>query len=145
MNLRRLVRGLDGQAGVVLGALAVAGLLALAISATGSKYQAAPPLPTGPQRWRLIPVGPTVPLRRGSRYRGCLNLSWANPVRLLSAGTLREKIEAAGFRDVSILEGDAPAGWDKSADCTRYIEATWDRDDKDEKRPSQIEVAWVAE
>lgn len=140
----RLARLLDENAGTIFLGLGVVTLLALVVSATKTP-PAPPPLPVGPSgtKWQIIPRASTVTLERGRRYRACVQLSFINPVRALSTATVREKIEAIGFKDVVISDGDPPGGWPDEEDCTRYVDVTWDRPDEVRPRPSQVETAWV--
>jgi hypothetical protein len=99
-----------------------------------------PNAPQAPRRWVEIPRGDHVGLRRGVRYRGCVDLPWYAPTGLVR-DRLRPGLEAKGFTDIVIVE-EEPHGW-PSAECTFWVECTWSKPDAMLERPSAVTHAWA--
>ncbi len=133
--------------GLLLGCAAAVGGVAWVMLANPGPGNAAAvgPVKNPPAGGNWVPLeGEAIELRPGVRYRACVRVGFLNPLRLaLTVDRIQEGLLAEGFKDVRVASGDTPLNWDEtSADCFRYVDATWGRAPKLMDRPGLVDRAW---
>ena len=100
-----------------------------------------PPAPPGaPLRWIELTEPSQYRLFNGDTYRACVDLPFGAGL-LVTPARIVEEATKMGFVNVK-ASADIPPGWNGADDCDRFVEATWNLEDRAIARDSHIKHAW---
>jgi len=99
-----------------------------------------PSAPGAPLRWIELTEPSQYRLFNGDTYRACVDLPFGAGV-IVTPSRIIEEATKMGFVDVKVGK-DKPDGWNDADDCDRFIEATWNLEDRAIARDSHIKHAW---